>query len=86
MLKFIQAAKLVAIIRLPDLTHAIDLARALVDGGFRVLEFTLNSPGALQAITEVSAALPEIIRGEVAIGAGTVLTAQDAEAAIDAGA
>ncbi|MBC8098872.1 MAG: bifunctional 4-hydroxy-2-oxoglutarate aldolase/2-dehydro-3-deoxy-phosphogluconate aldolase [Armatimonadetes bacterium] len=84
--EFLREARLVAIIRLPDLSAALPLAQALIAGGFRALEFTLNSPGALDAIAQVSNQLPEVLRGEVAIGAGTVLRDTDAEAAIEAGA
>jgi 2-dehydro-3-deoxyphosphogluconate aldolase / (4S)-4-hydroxy-2-oxoglutarate aldolase len=80
---FLSRAKLVAIIRLPDLSRAVDLSRALVDGGFKALEFTLNSPGALKAIAEVRAAFDS---EDVIVGAGTVLKPEEARAAIDAGA
>jgi 2-dehydro-3-deoxyphosphogluconate aldolase/(4S)-4-hydroxy-2-oxoglutarate aldolase len=86
MVSFLAQAKIVAIIRLPDLTNAVELSRALVDGGFRALEITLNSPGALDAISRVRAALPEIERGEVGIGAGTVLTPDEVRASVQAGA
>ncbi len=79
-------SRIVAIIRLPDLTPIVPLCRALVDGGFKSLEITLNSPGALEAIAAVSAALPEVAAGTVAIGAGTVLTGENAHAAIERGA
>jgi 2-dehydro-3-deoxyphosphogluconate aldolase/(4S)-4-hydroxy-2-oxoglutarate aldolase len=78
---FLAQAKLVAIIRLPDLSQPIELSRALVEGGFKVLEFTLNSPGALEAIQKVRAEMPDIL-----VGAGTVLTTDEAKAAIQAGA
>ncbi|MCU0498471.1 MAG: bifunctional 4-hydroxy-2-oxoglutarate aldolase/2-dehydro-3-deoxy-phosphogluconate aldolase [Anaerolineae bacterium] len=85
-LPLIQETKLVAIIRLPDLTHALDLAHALIAGGFRVLEFTLNSPGALDAIRTIRTSLPEVANGTVSVGAGTIRSIDDAHAAIDAGA
>jgi 2-dehydro-3-deoxyphosphogluconate aldolase / (4S)-4-hydroxy-2-oxoglutarate aldolase len=80
---FLAQAKLVAIIRLPDLSGAVEMSRALVSGGFKVLEFTLNSPGALEAITKVRDAFST---QDVMVGAGTVLTADEARSAIDAGA
>jgi 2-dehydro-3-deoxyphosphogluconate aldolase/(4S)-4-hydroxy-2-oxoglutarate aldolase len=82
---FLSTAKLAVIIRLPDLTNAVELAQALIVGGIKVLEFTLTSPGALEAITAVRA-LPEVARGEVTVGSGTVLSAADAEASLKAGA
>lgn len=53
---------------------------AAVDGGFRVVEFTLNTPGALDQIEAFAA------RGDLLVGAGTVLTAADVRAARAAGA
>jgi 2-dehydro-3-deoxyphosphogluconate aldolase / (4S)-4-hydroxy-2-oxoglutarate aldolase len=83
MVDFLHQAKLVAIIRLPDLSSAVEMSRALVDGGFKVLEFTLNSPGALEAITRVR---DTFASEDVMVGAGTVLTGDEARSAIDAGA
>ena len=59
---------------------AVPLAEALLAGGVRVLEVTLRTPVALQAIQAIARALPEAI-----VGAGTLRTVADAEAAKDAG-
>lgn len=85
-LDLISRTRVVAIVRLPALQDAIALARALLDGGVRVFEFTLTTPGATEAITEVAARLPEVAAGQAAVGVGSVLTPEDAHAAIDAGA
>lgn len=78
----ILARKIVAIVRLDNYERAVDVARALVDGGVTVLEFTLTGSGAINAVSTVRQAL-----GDAAcVGVGTVLTAADAHAAIDAGA
>jgi 2-dehydro-3-deoxyphosphogluconate aldolase/(4S)-4-hydroxy-2-oxoglutarate aldolase len=61
--------------------QAVPLARALVDGGVRVLEVTLRTPVALEAIRRIAAE----VAGAV-VGAGTVRTPADAEAAAAAGA
>jgi Entner-Doudoroff aldolase len=53
---------------------------AAIAGGFRVVEVTLTTPGALELVAELSR------RGDVTVGAGTVLTVADAEAAVAAGA
>lgn len=64
-----------------NLAEAVEPAmRAAVDGGFRVVEFTLTTPGALEQI-EAFAAEPDLL-----VGAGTVLTVEEAEAAHRAGA
>ena len=53
---------------------------AALRGGFKVIEFTLTTPGALELIGEFSK------RQGIVVEAGTVLTADDAKAAVDAGA
>lgn len=63
-----------------DVERAEDLARALVAGGLRVLEVTLRTPGALEAIRRMAA-----IEGAV-VGAGTVTRPELIAAARDAGA
>ena len=59
---------------------AVSLARALVDGGVRVLEVTLRTPVALAAMRAIVREVPEAI-----VGAGTVRSVADAQAAVDAG-
>lgn len=71
----------VAIVRLRDGECLCETAEAVYAGGVHVIEFTLNTPGALEAIRKCRDAMDDAI-----IGAGTVLSAQDAEAALDAGA
>src|SRR5581483_5294430 len=74
--------KIVAIVRLDAYDRAVEVAEALLAGGVSVLEFTLTGKGAVQAVAAVRQALGE--RGTV--GIGSVLRAQDAAQAIDAGA
>ena len=57
------------------------LARALLAGGIRTIEVTLRTPAALDAIARISHAVPEMI-----VGAGTILSAGDLDAAVNAGA
>ncbi len=64
-----------------DLAHAVPLARALVDGGIRVLEVTLRTAVALDAIRAIAAQVPDAI-----VGAGTILSFTDLAAARAAGA
>jgi len=59
---------------------AVPLARALVDGGVRVLEVTLRTPVALAAMRAIAREVPGAI-----VGAGTVRSVADAQAALDAG-
>lgn len=63
------------------LEHAVPLARALVAGGVRVLEITLRTPVAIEAIRLISESVPEAI-----VGAGTVINAEELKAVEEAGA
>jgi 2-dehydro-3-deoxyphosphogluconate aldolase/(4S)-4-hydroxy-2-oxoglutarate aldolase len=74
--------KIVAIIRGADPADVLKIAEALQQGGVNILEITLNSPGALTVITELAFKL----NNKMIIGAGTVLDADTAKAAIEAGA
>ncbi len=85
-LEIIRLHRIIAIVRLNDLSTAVDLSRALFAGGIRALEFTLSNPAAIEALAEVKDALPEFDRGEAVIGIGTVLNADQARAAGEAGA
>jgi 2-dehydro-3-deoxyphosphogluconate aldolase / (4S)-4-hydroxy-2-oxoglutarate aldolase len=76
----------VPVVRLADLSRAVDLARALLAGGVTAVELTMTSPGALDAISLLLENVAEFGRGEAALGMGSVLTAEMAEAAIDRGA
>lgn len=64
-----------------DLATAVPVARALVDGGLPAIELTLRTPVALDALRLIAAEVPEI-----ALGAGTITTPEQAEAAVAAGA
>ena len=74
-------APVMPILTIHDVSLAGDLARALVTGGVLVFEVLLRTPTALEAIREMVRAAPQ-----AAIGAGTLLTRQDVEQAVDAGA
>ena len=70
----------IPVIVIHRLEDAVPMAQALVDGGVRVLEVTLRTPIALKCIQAISRAVPGAI-----LGAGTVRSAADAQAAKDAG-
>ncbi|HEY3243348.1 MAG TPA: bifunctional 4-hydroxy-2-oxoglutarate aldolase/2-dehydro-3-deoxy-phosphogluconate aldolase [Phycisphaerae bacterium] len=76
----IQRRRISAIIRSDDENVAADAMRAAIGGGFRMVEFTLTTPGALRLIGEF-ARDPQLL-----VGAGTVLTVDQARRAIAAGA
>ena len=80
-LEVMQDAPVIPVIVLNDVAHAVPLARALVAGGIRMLEVTLRTPVALACIEKIAREVPEAV-----IGAGTVRSAADAQAAAMAGA
>ncbi len=71
----------IPVIVVDTVERAVPLARALVEGGIRVLEVTLRTPAALDAIRAIRAEVPDAV-----LGAGTVLTPRDLERAMAAGA
>jgi 2-dehydro-3-deoxyphosphogluconate aldolase / (4S)-4-hydroxy-2-oxoglutarate aldolase len=71
----------IPVIVLSDVAHAVPLARALVEGGIRMLEVTLRTPVALACIEAIAKEVPDAV-----VGAGTVRSAADAQAAAMAGA
>lgn len=71
----------VPVMVIKDLAHAVPLARALVAGGIRVLEITLRTPVAVEAIREIARSVPEAV-----VGAGTVTSVDDLAAVSAAGA
>lgn len=73
---------IVAILRAPTADYFAAIAEVLAENGVTAIEVTLTSRGALEALAGLRRQLP----ASVAVGAGTVLTAADAKAAVDAGA
>lgn len=71
----------VPVVVLDDLAHAVPVARALVAGGLPVIELTLRTPVALDAIAAIAAEVPEIL-----VGAGTITSPELVGRAVDAGA
>lgn len=76
------APRVIAILRGIEPSEAVEVAGALIDAGIRLIEVPLNSPDPLASIGAIQNAF-----GDMAlIGAGTVLTPEDAEAVADTGA
>jgi 2-dehydro-3-deoxyphosphogluconate aldolase/(4S)-4-hydroxy-2-oxoglutarate aldolase len=69
------------VVVIADVTDAVPTAEALLAGGVRVIELTLRTPVALEAIERVAAEVPGIV-----VGAGTVTSPDQAKQAADAGA
>ncbi|HEY4107874.1 bifunctional 4-hydroxy-2-oxoglutarate aldolase/2-dehydro-3-deoxy-phosphogluconate aldolase [Puia sp.] len=81
-LQQIKTHRVVAILRGSDPAHILPIVEALYAGGIRLLEITLNSRDALNAIKETSKQWGD----KLLVGAGTVLTPDEAQSAVDAGA
>ena len=79
--RIMQTSPVIPVLVVDDAGHAGPLARALSAGGLKVLEVTLRTPAALDAIRRMGAEAPDTI-----VGAGTVLNADDLKRAVDAGA
>ncbi len=80
-LQVMQDAPVIPVIVLNDAAHAVPMARAMLAGGIRMLEVTLRTPQALACIEAIAREVPEAV-----VGAGTVRSRADAQAAANAGA
>ncbi len=81
MIQPIHPHRIVPVAVIDDAKHAVPLARALRAGGLPLIEVTLRTPAALDAIRAIRAECPEVL-----VGAGTVLTAQQVHESVAAGA
>ena len=78
--RIMTAAPVIPVLVIERFEDAVPIARALVAGGLPVLEVTLRTPAALDAIREMKA-----VEGAI-VGAGTVLNPEQLDAAVTAGA
>jgi 2-dehydro-3-deoxyphosphogluconate aldolase / (4S)-4-hydroxy-2-oxoglutarate aldolase len=78
--RIMAAAPVIPVLVIERIEHAVPVARALVAGGLPVLEVTLRTPVALDAIREMRE-----VEGAI-VGAGTVLEPRQLDEAIEAGA
>ena len=81
MIRKIASLGIVPVIKLNDPERAVPLCRALARGGLPVAEITFRTAAAEESIRRVTRELPDML-----VGAGTVLTARQADAAMAAGA
>ncbi|MCP1661076.1 bifunctional 4-hydroxy-2-oxoglutarate aldolase/2-dehydro-3-deoxy-phosphogluconate aldolase [Neisseria perflava] len=79
--EILQAGRVVPVIAIDDISTAVDLARALVEGGIPTLEITLRTEHGLEAIRQVK----REVKGAI-VGAGTVINGEQLSQVIDAGA
>lgn len=70
--EIMKIAPVIPVLIINKLEHAVPLARALVKGGLRVLEVTLRTPCALEAIQAMREAVPDAV-----VGAGTITRVRD---------
>lgn len=80
-LKAIGDYGIVPVIKIDDVKNALPLAHALSDGGLPVAEVTFRTDAAEESIKAISKELPEML-----VGAGTVLTTEQVDRAVNAGA
>lgn len=80
-LDIMRVGPVVPVIVIEDLAHAVPLAKALLAGGIRVLEVTLRTAPALEAIRLIAREAPDAI-----VGVGTITRPTDFADAMDAGA
>lgn len=74
------SGRILPVVAIDDATSAEPLAEALIAGGCSVMEVTLRTPAAMDAIRRTAG------RADLVVGAGTVLTVGQVEQAVDAGA
>lgn len=77
----LDVSPVVPVVVIEDAVTAVPLARALLAGGIGIIEITLRSAAALDAIAAVAADVPEML-----VGAGTICSPAQAVAAVEAGA
>jgi 2-dehydro-3-deoxyphosphogluconate aldolase / (4S)-4-hydroxy-2-oxoglutarate aldolase len=79
--RLLDISPVIPVVTLDDPDHAVPVARALLAGGIPIIELTLRTDRALEAMALVAAEVPEIL-----VGAGTVLTPQQVDDAVEHGA
>ena len=79
--EILNAASVIPVLEVERVEDAAPLARSLAAGGLRVVELTLRTGAALQALGEMKRASPSLI-----VGMGTIRTAGDVERSLSAGA
>ncbi len=80
-LNIISNIGIIPVIKINDASKAVPLAKALIDGGLAAAEVTFRTDAAEESIRAIAKAYPDMI-----VGAGTVLTIDQAERALKAGA
>ena len=79
----LRADRVLTVVRADSIPDAADLCHALAAGGIRTVELTFTTPGVLDHLRSCAVA---VARDGIVLGVGTVMTGEQARAAIDAGA
>ncbi len=77
----VSASRVIAVLVVDEVPHAVPLARALLEGGVDVMELTLRTPAALDALKEIRQHVPQMTAG-----IGTILQVEQLHQAQEAGA
>ncbi len=77
----LDVSPVIPVVTISDVDHAVPVARALLAGGIPIIELTLRTGRALEALATIAADVPEIV-----VGAGTVRSPQQADDAVVRGA
>eukprot|EP00930_Biecheleria_cincta_P040918 TRINITY_DN28017_c0_g1_i1.p1 TRINITY_DN28017_c0_g1~~TRINITY_DN28017_c0_g1_i1.p1 ORF type:complete len:585 (-),score=104.44 TRINITY_DN28017_c0_g1_i1:75-1787(-) len=77
----LRAVRVVPVLAISDASKAVPLANAMIDGGLNILEVVFRTDAAADALRQISAAVPR-----AHLGAGTILTVEQAALAVEAGA
>ncbi|MDP4504263.1 bifunctional 4-hydroxy-2-oxoglutarate aldolase/2-dehydro-3-deoxy-phosphogluconate aldolase [Nonomuraea sp. NBC_00507] len=80
-MSLLDLAPVIPVVVIEDVETAVPMARALVAGGLPVIEVTLRTPVAREAIARIADEVPEAM-----VGAGTIRTHDDIAASVSAGA
>lgn len=75
----LHVSPVIPVVTIDDPQHAVPVARALADGGIRIIELTLRTDSALTSLKLIANEVPDIL-----VGAGTILTPGQADAAVSA--
>ena len=77
----LNVSPVIPVVTIEDPQHAVPVARALADGGVRIIELTLRTDTALTSLKAIANEVPDIL-----VGAGTILSPGQADDAVAAGA
>lgn len=80
LLSLLKGQKVIPVLKIDDIAHAVPLARALARGGLPMIEITLRTGAAMEAIRRVAGEVEEAV-----VGAGTILNARQFDEAAKAG-